>query len=153
MPPLGDHMTRPTTWFAAIAVTALTLLEPGAGGRLAAQEAKKPAAPAAPAPAAKPKRPAPVDDKVILPFLTEETFVVGRLDVDRVDFAAIERWVAKMSEVMVKEMEIEAEHVEEMKADTDESLKELRTWLDGFTAAGGRSMYVLVDRESLAGGG
>src|SRR5688572_22672959 len=70
-------------------------------GPAAAQE-KKPAKPDAPAATAATPKPPAADDKVILPFLSADTVIVGRFDVSRLDMNAVEAYANKMLEEMAK---------------------------------------------------
>jgi hypothetical protein len=122
-----------------------------AGGGLAlAQAAKQPAA----APA-KPKAPprVPPDDKAILPYLTDSTLVVGRLDVDGVDVGAFERYLTKSMEDTAKAMELGPDEAKEMADHAGEMNKALRAWFDGFVAAGGHQIYVFIDGGEAMGNG
>lgn len=150
-------MTRPSirpAALTALAAIALAVSILASGDSLFAQDEKKPAAAAAPKEAKpKPKAPLPADDKAILPFLTDEAFIVGRLDADRVDVGAIERYLTKVMEASVKEMELEPDEAKEMTAEVDEIVKTLRAWFDGFTEAGGRQIYVFIDHSETLGDG
>src|SRR5262245_510609 len=73
--------------------------------------------------------------KLIAPFLDEETVAVARVDLTRIDGDV---FVEKVAEP-VKEEELEARK------------KEVRAWLKGFKAAGGREMYLLYGIDEFPG--
>lgn len=60
--------------------------------------AKSKAAQPAPAPKTTAAAPVPADDKLILPFVGENTFLVARLDVGGIDVDALERFAMEVTE-------------------------------------------------------
>ena len=119
----------------------------------AAAQEKKAAAAAGPAANTGGAAKAPAaNDKLILPFIGNDTFVVGRLDVARVDVDAIEQYANKMVNDMVKAMggQLPPEAVKQMRAQMAEPMRKLREGLAAFTEAGGHHVYILMDAEAAA---
>jgi hypothetical protein len=139
-----SRRTPPAALLAAFLSAALLVAADAPG-----QQEKKAADPAGDtraAAAAKSKAPA-ADDKLIAPFIGPDTFVVGRLDIGRVDVDVIEKYMNKMVDEMVKNSggAIPPDAVKEMRGQMAEPLKKLREGLAEFTAAGGHHVYMLVD--------
>jgi hypothetical protein len=72
--------------------------------------------------------------KLIAPFLDEDTVVVARADLSRLD---PDVFVEKIAEAARDQGELE------------ERKKEVRAWLKSFTAAGGKEMYLIYSIEDL----
>src|SRR5687768_6999584 len=93
------------------------------------------------------------EDAAIAPYLDEGTFFVMRLDVDRVEPAAVEKM---MNDVMVARVDNPA-FPEDVRKRIQEQAKEeietTKTWLADMTAAGGKRLYVLVDQADQNGPG
>ena len=93
------------------------------------------------------------DDKVIAPFIGENTFIVGRLDVARVDADAIEQQLNKIFDEAAKMEGADAAEIKEGRAEAAEGMKKLREGLAQFIAAGGQRVSAVVDSDALMGGG
>ena len=123
-------------------------------GRATAQDSAKAAA----------KAPAP-DDKVILPFISSDTVIVGRFDVSRLDMKAVEAYANKMFDEMAKELGGDADNegddeIEELpailadeKKEMAASMNEFRQKLAEFTGAGGHHVYILIESGGFSGDG
>ena len=131
--------------FVLAAVLGLPLAATPAMAQEAKAGAPKPATPAAAG------APARADDKLILPFIGEGTFMVGRLDLDRVDAAAFEQYVNKTAVDMFKPMGLPPAEAKAMSDDVAQGMKEFREGLEAFRAAGGHHVYMLMDSEVLGG--
>lgn len=118
------------------------------GARPAVCEDAKPAAAAAPG--AAPAKALAADDKVILPFVGEDTFIVGRLDLARVDTPAFEQYVNDSMDTMAAAIGLPPQAVKEMKDSAAAGVKELREGLEAFRDAGGHYVYVLVGTDLMA---
>lgn len=142
------RLTLPLTVLAAFVLTA-------ALASLVATAQEKKAAPAAGAksPAAGAEGATRADDKVILPYIGEDTFIVGRLDVARVDPEVIEQYMTKMTADMAQAMQADAEAVKQMNSEVGEGVKQMREGLAAFVAAGGNHVYLVVDSNDLMSGG
>lgn len=139
-------MTRQAIPSARRATLAMFLLAGALGAALlsnrpaAGQDTKKAAA-------AGSAKAAAVDDKVILPFVGENTSIVGRLDLARVDTPAFEQYVNKSVDDMAAVMAVPPEMMKEMKTAAAAGVKELREGLDAFREAGGNHVYLLMEGE------
>jgi hypothetical protein len=124
--------------FAALLSAVLSV----AGAAAATHAQDKPAAPAggnnAPAAAA-------VDGDVrpILPYLDDGTFIVIRLDVDRVDPAALEKFLTSMAETVPARVGIPADQQGRLRQEMINGVEQSKQWLADMTAAGGRRVYLL----------
>jgi hypothetical protein len=91
-----------------------------------------------------------VDDSAVLPFVGPDTFLVGRLDVDRVDADAVERYATELAEQVAKAMGQDSpESLEQLKAEMAEPMRRMREGLAEFVKAGGRQVYFVMDPEDL----
>ena len=82
-----------------------------------------------------------VDDAAIAPYLDEGTFFVMRLDVDRVEPAAVEKM---MNDVMVARVDNPAFPEDVKKRIQEQAKTEIettKTWLADMTAAGGKVLF------------
>jgi hypothetical protein len=126
----------------AVVVSVVTL----AGALLAAPRATWAAdAAAAAAPAAN-------VDAAILPFIDEGTFLVGRLDVEKVDQDAIEGNFDQMSESVIKVMGVPANQHERLRANGREAAGKAKDWLSGMKAAGVPRVYLVLDSADFLAG-
>jgi hypothetical protein len=116
---------------------------------------------AAATPAASPKAPA-ADDTAILPFVGDDTFLVGRLEMAAVDPAAVEKFMYEVASGFQKMMEMEAgepgepedpDAEESLKAELAEPMEQMREGLAAFAEAGGRRVYFLMDPQDFEGDG
>ena len=85
---------------------------------------------------------APADDAAVLPFIDEGTFLVARLDVDRVDREAFTKFIEGVVEMTFRQTGIPADQMEAVKQGPIAAAK---TWLTDMSAAGGKRVYVLLD--------
>jgi hypothetical protein len=120
-----------------------------------AQQDGKAADPAADTRAAAAAKAPAADDSRIAPFIGPDTFVVGRLDVGRVDMAVMEAYAARMAEAIGKHMAtvLPPAGIAEMKSEVARTTTMMGEKLTQFAAAGGHHVYVLIQPMDLAGGG
>jgi hypothetical protein len=119
--------------------------KPAATGKPAA--GKTTAAAAVPAPP-----PLPADDKLILPFVGENTFLVARFDPGLVDVDQIEQFALQVTEADAAAAKADAATLAAAKAKATEDAKKIRASLDRFRAAGGHQVYVLADVTDVTTG-
>ena len=121
--------------------------DPVSGGSTPSPTNPPPSSGAAPSPSAVPVA---ADDKLILPYVGPNTFLVGRFDVARVDAAALERFVNESIAAAGTTLSVTAEELAQMKAGVAEGFKVMREGLGTFAAAGGQHVYVVWDSEHAA---
>lgn len=80
------------------------------------------------------------DAAVIRPYLADDTFLVARVDTDRVDLKPVEEMVLKSMEAAGMDAQTRAM----VQPEIQKSMQQARTWLDEMTKAGGRRMYVVM---------
>jgi hypothetical protein len=85
------------------------------------------------------------DDAVILPYMSDATFLVARLDVDRVDAKAIDDYMQKASQMMFAGTQVPKEQRARMDAEVKQSAEKTKKWLAGMSDAGGKRVYAVVD--------
>src|SRR5688572_9537692 len=88
-------------------------------------------------------------DAAILPFIDDGTFLVARLDVDRVDTEALGKYMEESFETMAKSFGIPAEQQARAKQDMTQSIGTTKSWLTDMNDAGGRQFYLLLDTADL----
>jgi hypothetical protein len=157
---------------AGVALAAVILIAALAAAPVLGQAAKAPAAKAkkdggdvkprkAKASAGKSKKgkkattaPSGPDDKVIVPYIGDNTFVVARLDVAKVDLDALEQFINRSTDhaAMTVRVALGQEPQSVAAAAVSDGLgesaaKRVRGWLERFVAAGGRHVYMLVDGD------
>jgi hypothetical protein len=95
-------------------------------------------------------RPAAAADDPILPFLDDGTFIVARLDVDRVDPAEVERFINDAADVVVKRGGLPADRQVKIKQESTEAIAKAKAWLTDMQAAGGKRVYgMFLNSEDL----
>jgi hypothetical protein len=104
---------------------------------------------------AKPAATAGDDDAAVLPFIDEGTFVVARLDVDRVDPEAFAKYMEGVVEMVLKQSGVPAAQMADVQKEAMGTVTAAKTWLTDMSAAGGKRVYVLVDQvdQSTSEGG
>ena len=123
--------------FAALLSCAAILTTAALPGLAAAQQPAAGAAGGAAAAAAK------EDVKAILPYLDDGTFLLIRLDVDRVDPAALEQFLKTMAESVPPRIGVPADQQGRMRQELLDGIDVSKQWLADMTAAGGRRVYML----------
>jgi hypothetical protein len=83
------------------------------------------------------------DDSAILPYLDEGTFLVARLDVDKVDRDALGQYMNKAFEAMAAQMP--AQFRAQIQAQMAQQVETAKTWLKDMSDAGGKHVYVVFD--------
>ena len=93
------------------------------------------------------------DDKVIVPYIGDNTWVVARLDVAKVDAAAVEDFINRSTDEAAFSVRIAlGQDPQTIATAASQGLDEsaatrVRRWLERFVAAGGRYAYMLVDGD------
>jgi hypothetical protein len=116
--------------------------------------ARNPVAGAGPPPAGPGKPPAafPVaalDDKRIIPFVSDDTVAVARIDLARVDLDALQQFTARVVDEEARAPGADPAKVAAEKNETAASLKRFEASLAAFRAAGAGHLYVVVERGDL----
>lgn len=93
----------------------------------------------------------PIDDG-IAPFLDEDTFLVVRLDVEKVDQEALVKYAEDSFGKMMKVLPIPAEAQGEVKGQMMGALTTARTFLNDIAKAGGKKIYLLMDMADFTAG-
>src|SRR4051794_28665745 len=96
---------------------------------------------------------AAADDVAIHPYLDDGTFLVMRVDLDRVEPAALEKLMTDMADARVQTAGIPEDAKKEMKERMAQDVEKTKTWVTDMNAAGGKRMYVLVDQADQNGPG
>jgi hypothetical protein len=86
-------------------------------------------------------------DKAILPYLDEATFIVARLDVEKVDHDELQKMMERMLESMFKKMGVPAAQLPQVKAQAMQSSGQAKQWLTDMGQAGGKHVYILMDTD------
>jgi hypothetical protein len=84
------------------------------------------------------------DDAAIVPFLDEGTFIVARLDVDKVDAKVLAKFMDDVTDKMIKQMNAGPGDGTRQKQDTARAAGFATKWLADMTEAGVHRMYFLV---------
>lgn len=93
----------------------------------------------------------PAGDGAIMPYLDEGTFVVARLDIDRVDREAFVTYMQETIEAMFEKLPVPAELKPQIMAQATEGINKASTWLGDMSEAGGKQVYVLFDKADFTG--
>jgi hypothetical protein len=93
------------------------------------------------------------NDAAILPFIDEGTFIVARLDVERVDHDVLGKFMDDAMEVSFARAQIPENLKAQVKQSAQKSVADAKQWLTDIAAAGGKTVYVLVDRADQEGPG
>ena len=131
--------------------------KPGATAGAGESDAPKPAAPKPDAanaadPSAGPAAPAAAapNDKLIVPFVTDDTVAVARLDLNRIDHRALERFIGRVFDEEARAAgSADAGPSATERAETAGALKKFEDALAAFQAANARHLYVMLEREDL----
>lgn len=161
-----DRPKAGQTMFALSVVALLTgAMLLGGGGAGAFAQDEKPAvkkrsksAKSGKAAAAKKKKPTTrstaVDDKFILPYIGDNTFLIARLDVARVDLDALEQWLGQTNDHAADTLRFATAGDGEVIMPTSAGgppvgggMAKLRDRVGRFTKAGGRHVYMLMDGD------
>jgi hypothetical protein len=140
-----SHMT--VTRFAR-SLSASALL----GAAALASFATLPAAYAADPPAAAPVAAAAMTDDAIAPYLDEGTFLVVRLDTDKVDKEALGKYMEEAINAMFQKLPIPANQRGAVQGQVMAQVEVAKTWLTSMAEAGGKRVYVLMDSTDLSNG-
>lgn len=76
--------------------------------------------------------------RALAPYVDEQTVVVARVDLTRIDTDALLNWAIEVGRLEPKEIE--------------ESRREMRGWFGDLTKAGGKEMYVVVNLADMPNG-
>lgn len=82
--------------------------------------------------------------KAILPYLDAGTFVVARLDVDRVDPETFATFMRTTGDSVAQAGKFDANMQARMKQDTEQAIQKGQAWLAGMNEAGGHTLYALM---------
>lgn len=80
-------------------------------------------------------------DRAVLPFVTDDTLAVARVDAASLDFAAVEAWLLKA----LRDEGLTAQQAEATLKAARLDLGQGRQWMAEFRKAGGRRIYAVVD--------
>ncbi len=90
-----------------------------------------------------------VDHAAILPYLDEGTFLVARLDVERVDQEALGKYMEESIDAMFKQLPVAANQRDAVKGQGKGGIGTAKTWLTDIAAAGGKHVYLLLETADL----
>src|SRR4051794_30396147 len=82
--------------------------------------------------------PAAGDDAAILPYMSDATFLVARLDVDRVDPKALDDYMHKAMNAVFAGAEMPKEQRARIEADGKQGIEKAKKWLASMSEAGGK---------------
>jgi hypothetical protein len=94
--------------------------------------------------------PATNDDAAIAAYLSEDTFLVARLDIDRVDPEAFAASMLDFVKGMIDGMSIPAEFKPQVVQASTTSIAQSKTWLADMSEAGAKRVYMIFDQSTLA---
>ena len=95
----------------------------------------------------------PGDDAPIVPYLEDGTFLVARVDVERVDHEALEKFVERGTQSLFSVMPVPANQRAMIEQNAKQSAQESKQWLTDMAAAGGKRVYFLLGTAALGGDG
>lgn len=84
-------------------------------------------------------------DKAIVPYLDEDTFIVARLDVEKVDQDELQKLMEKAIDAMFKKLGVPPQAIGQAKAQSMQGLGQAKQWLTDLGEAGGKHVYILMD--------
>jgi hypothetical protein len=90
-------------------------------------------------------------DKAILPYLEDDTFIVARLDVEKVDQDELQKLMEKAMDAMFKKINVPAAAVGQAKAQAMQGVGEAKQWLTDLAQAGGKHVYILLGTSNTQG--
>ena len=92
------------------------------------------------------------DDAAILPYIDEGTFLIGRLDVERVDQEAFGKSMEEMFKKLIATMGIPPDQQGLVMGQMMGSITIAKAWLTDMAAANAKHVYILLDVADLRGG-
>jgi hypothetical protein len=98
-----------------------------------------------PAMAAAAEAAAVASDKAILPYIDDDTFIVARLDVEKVDQDELQKLMEKALDAMFKKLNVPAQAIGQAKAQALQGVGQAKQWLTDLGQAGGKHVYILMD--------
>jgi hypothetical protein len=93
------------------------------------------------------------DDADVLPYLGDGAFIVARVDVGRVDPAALENYIDRGTQAMLAVLPIPANQRPMVAQSAKQSAQTAKQWLADMAAAGGKRLYFVLATDAFAGGG
>ena len=93
------------------------------------------------------------DDAAILPYIDEGTFLIGRLDVERVDQEAFGKSMEEMFKKLIATMGIPPDQQGLAMGQMMGSITTAKAWLTDMAAANAKHVYILLDVADLRDGG
>jgi hypothetical protein len=84
-------------------------------------------------------------DKAILPYLDDGTFIVARLDVEKVDQDELQKLFEKALDAMFKKLAVPPAAIGQAKAQAMQGVGRAKQWLTDLGQAGGKHVYILMD--------
>jgi hypothetical protein len=87
----------------------------------------------------------PANDEAILPYLDDDTFIVARLDVEKVDQDDLQKLMEKALDAMFRKLAIPAAAIGQAKAQSMQGVGQAKQWLTDLGQAGGKHVYILMD--------
>jgi hypothetical protein len=91
-------------------------------------------------------------DAGVMQFIDTGTFLVGRLDLEKVDQDSIEANFGQMSESVIKVMAVPANRHERVRAEGREAAGKVKDWISGMKDGGVKRVYLLLDAADFAAG-
>jgi hypothetical protein len=89
--------------------------------------------------------PAGGGDEAVAPFVMDGTFLVARLDVDRVDRDAFGKYMQQTIEAAYKQAGMPADELAEMNKEAANGIDTAKQWLADLSEAGGKRLYLMAD--------
>lgn len=91
-------------------------------------------------------------DAALMQFVDTGTFLVGRLDLGKVDLDSIEDNFGQMSESVIKVMGVPDNQHERLRAEGREAAGRVKDWISGMKDGGVKQVYMLLDSADFQAG-